>query len=404
MLGALSNIMANPEHLAILAQGVEAWNEWRDDNPQVEPDLSRADLNRIEVARVNLVSANLRGANLRGADLSRAKLKGAYLNDADLSLADLSHVRMTQANLNRAYLRGAHLNRADLSHAKISEARLNYAYLGDADLRDADMRSADLNRAYLNNANLSGAYLGDADLSRVDLGWADLTRTHLTKATIGWTVFANNDLSSVIGLERVHHKGPSTIGIDTIFRSDGNIPESFLRGAGVPDNFITYARSLVGSAVNFYSCFISYSTKDEEFARRLYSRMRDDHLRVWFAPEDIKAGLKIHEQLEQAIQMHDRLLVVLSENSLQSEWVMTEIRNARQVELRENRRKLFPIRLVDFDAIRKWKCFDADSGKDLAIEVREYFIPDFSNWKDHDSFEKAVIRLLRDLNAYEERA
>lgn len=76
---------------------------------------------------------------------------------------------------------------------------------------------------------------------------------------------------------------------------------------------------------------------------------------------------------------------------------MTETRNARQAEVRENRRKLFPIRLVDFDAIRKWKCFDADTGKDLAVELREYFIPDFTNWEEHDSFEAGFTRLLNDL-------
>ena len=62
--------------------------------------------------------------------------------------------------------------------------------------------------------------------------------------------------------------------------------------------------------------------------------------------------------------------------------------HARQ-KLSENRRKLFPIRLVDFDAIQAWECFDADLGEDLAVEIREYFIPDFSNWKHHDPFEAA---------------
>src|SRR5262249_29670289 len=62
---------------------------------------------------------------------------------------------------------------------------------------------------------------------------------------------------------------------------------------------------------------------------------------------------------------------------------------------------LFPIRLVDMDTLRDWECFDADSGKDLAREVREYFIPDFTNWKDHDSFERAFARLLKDLQATE---
>ena len=129
--------------------------------------------------------------------------------------------------------------------------------------------------------------------------------------------------------------------------------------------------------------------------------MRASHLRVWFAPEDIKGGEKIHEQIDRAIQVHDRLLIVLSEHSLQSEWVMTEIRKARKVELKEKRRKLFPIRLANFERIKEWECFDADSGKDLAVELREYFIPDFSNWKSHDSFESALDRLLKDLRATE---
>jgi hypothetical protein len=125
--------------------------------------------------------------------------------------------------------------------------------------------------------------------------------------------------------------------------------------------------------------------------------MREANMRVWFAPKDLAGGKKLHEQLFDAIQINDKLLLVLSPHSIQSEWVMTEIRKAREVEKKENRRKLFPIRLVDFDVLRAWTCFDADTGKDLAVEVREYFIPDFSNWKDHDAFEEAFKRLQMDL-------
>ncbi len=88
-------------------------------------------------------------------------------------------------------------------------------------------------------------------------------------------------------------------------------------------------------------------------------------------------------------------------NAVGSEWVKTETRKARKAEIKEGKRKLFPIRLVDFKTIREWKCFDADSGKDLGVEIREYFIPDFSNWKEHDSFEAAFQRLLKDLKADE---
>jgi hypothetical protein len=34
---------------------------------------------------------------------------------------------------------------------------------------------------------------------------------------------------------------------------------------------------------------------------------------------------------------------------------------------------LFPVRLVDFEKLRQWECFDADTGKDLARKIREYF-------------------------------
>jgi hypothetical protein len=127
--------------------------------------------------------------------------------------------------------------------------------------------------------------------------------------------------------------------------------------------------------------------------------MREANMRVWFAPEDAKGGKKLHEQLFEAIQLQDKLLLVLSPDSIQSEWVMTEIRKAREVEKREKRHKLFPILLMDFDALSAWNCFDADTGKDLAVEVREYFIPDFSNWEDRVSFEKAFKRLQQDLKA-----
>ena len=82
-----------------------------------------------------------------------------------------------------------------------------------------------------------------------------------------------------------------------------------------------------------------------------------------------------------------------------SEWVKTEIANARQREVRESRQMLFPISLVPFERLKQWKAFDADTGKDSAQEIREYYIPDFSNWNDHDSYAAAFQRLLRDLRA-----
>ena len=77
----------------------------------------------------------------------------------------------------------------------------------------------------------------------------------------------------------------------------------------------------------------------------------------------------------------------------------TVIAHARQKELNERLQVLFPISLTPFAGIRGWKCFDADTGMDSAREIREYFILDFSNWKDQDSYHQALQRVVRDLNA-----
>jgi len=86
-----------------------------------------------------------------------------------------------------------------------------------------------------------------------------------------------------------------------------------------------------------------------------------------------------------------------------SEWVMTEIAKARKRELKEGNRVLFPVRLAEFETLRDWECFDGDTGKDSAREIREYFIPDFSNWKEHDLYQAAFQRLVKDLKAVDSK-
>jgi hypothetical protein len=153
----------------------------------------------------------------------------------------------------------------------------------------------------------------------------------------------------------------------------------------------------VGPSIDFYSCFISYNQQDKDFAQRLYSRLRDAGLRVWFAPENIRGGRKLLPQVDLAIEMHDRLLLVLSDSSLRSSWVRFELRKAIEFERKSGRRKLFPIRLVDYETLLEWSCIEPQTADDLADEVRSFFIPDFSNWKSYDDFERAFARLLNDL-------
>ncbi len=287
-------------------------------------------------------------------------------------------LHLSGAKLREKYLSSANLISAELDDADLFRSRLEYAVLCMADLRRADMRGTSIVRADLSDANLSGA--------------------ELEGAVLGRTVFGGTNLSGVKNLDRCYHQFPSVIDFATIQKS-WPLPLSFLRGCGLSDSLIDYLPSLLTPAIQFYSRFISHATRDQHFADRLHADLQNEGVRCWFAPHDVRAGRKLHEQIDEAIRLYDRLLLVLSEHSMESEWVKTEIASARQKERLEKRRVLFPIRLVPFEALRDWKCFDADTGKDSAREIREYFVPDFRNWKDHDSYQEAFERLLRDLRA-----
>lgn len=338
--------MANQEHIDILKQGVDAWNQWRQEHPNIRPDLTRANPGDAFLNRGDFI-----GTDLFGASLIWAKLDGSNFSKSTLSHADLS-----KANLNKARFVGADLIKTKLTGANLS----------DADFSNADLREADLNRANLCGANFSRAHLGG-------------------------TSFGNVDLQLVKGLELVYHEGPSTVGIDTIYRSGGNIPEAFLKGAGIDDTFITYIRSLVGKPIDFYSCFISYSSKDEAFAKRLYADLQSSNVRCWFAPEDMRIGDKIRSRIDEAIRQHDKLLLVLSEYSVESTWVEKEVETAFEKERQRSRLVLFPIRL-DENVMVTTQAWAADIR-------RTRHIGDFRFWKDHDQYQKAFSRLLHDLKS-----
>ena len=364
--------MANQEHLKHLRQGGLAWNAWREEQPPgFRPDLNFADLSRVNLNFADLIEADLRIANLSGA-----KLGGANLNGADLSGANLSG-----ASLIGAKLSGANLSGADLSGAYPSGAKLTGADLIETGLRGADLRIA----------NLSGANLSGAKLYRADLSGAKLYRADFAEAIVARTTFNDVDLRGVKGLETVVHEGPSSIGIDTIYRSQGSIPETFLKGAGVDDTFITYIRSLVGKAIEYYTCFISYSSKDQDFAERLYADLQSKGVRCWFAPEDLKIGEKFWHRIDESIRLYDKLLVVLSQHSVQSEWVEREVMAALEKERQQKRVVLFPITLDE-----AFKQTDAPWAADIR---RSRHTGNFVRWKRHDDYQKGLERLLRDLQA-----
>ncbi len=392
-----------------------------------ETDLSETDLTETDLREANLYKADLREANLYRAHLSRANLREACLRGAVLREANLSESRLSETDLREADLREANLNKADLRIANLNRAHLSGANLRDTCLRGiilrkailirADLREADLTKANLTEANLSKADLSKARLPNVDLIKSELVKTNLCESSIGNTKFGDQDLSQTKNLDKVHHHGPSTIGIDSIYKSKGMIPEVFLRSCGLspweiemcrlynPDLTPNEISEIISTELfskrtkkfPFHrGVFISYSHSDSDFVDKLRNCLMDSgFVTVWLDKHDMEAG-DIQKQVHRQLRMQDIVLVVLSENSIESDWVENELRLARKIEKEEKRDALCPVCL---DNSWKEKMDDVLWGR-----LGKKFIVDFSVWKTK-KFGGQFTKLLNGiLKNYEKRA
>ena len=343
--------MANDEHIKIFKKGVETWNTWRKENSSIKPNLSNSNL-----SDAYLVDANLSHTNMRNADLREAKLVRAYLDGADL--------------------RGADLRYADLRFAEVVSA----------DLGCVNLSNARLERANLHGTGVSGACLHEAIAEG--------------------TIFADIDLSGVIALDAVEHRGPSSIGLDTFFKSKGKIPEVFLRGAGVPDIFLEYASSLAGKPLEFYSCFISYSHVDKPFARQLHDALQGRGVRCWLDEKQLLPGDQIHRAVDEAVRTWDKVLLCCSSNSLNSWWVDKEIQKAlmKEEQLWKERNKevlvIIPLNLDGHLLRPEWQDWKKQ-------HLTSRLAADFTGWEESNAkfveqFEQVVKALRADAGAREQ--
>lgn len=307
------------KQFAILRQGAEVWNDWRGEHAE---------------AFINLKKAVLRGR---------------------LDYVDFSDIRLPFVSAEGTSFR---------------YASFDGAYINSSDFGDADFRDAQLYYAVFEETRLDGARFADAG--------------------IAFTKFLNVDLSRCVELHRVLHGAPSTIGIDTLRLSRGLIPEPFLRGCGLSDVEIEFAKlyrenltseevtdityrihELRGTRpIQLSPVFISYAHKDAAFVDELEKRLNANGIRFWRDIHDLKAG-RLETQIDRAIRLNPVVVLVLSQHSVESDWVEYEASKARALEKELKRDVLCPVALDD-----SWKSC-AWPGP-LRRQIEDYNILDFS--------------------------
>lgn len=344
--------MANMEHVQLVRRGRDHVARWREANPNEQLDLNAAYMSYVRAPQVNISGADLRHSDLMGAVMRRANLSGCYMNPAhmyhaDLRESDLSNTLLNGANMRGADLRGADLSGADLDRAVLSDADLSGANLSGANLQRTSLIGARLAGANLTGANFSGAdlvrsslaeaNLEDADLFQTRLWGCNLDATNFAGAALGYTVIQDCDLRGVLGLEEVRHDAPSSIGVDTIYRSGGQIPASFLSGAGIPASVAALQETVSASQSPLNECYISCRDDDEEFARRLSDELGAQGITAWVFSERRRGNALVsrlsssdQEEIERWLRNYDRMIVVASSRALDTETILNDITAARE--------------------------------------------------------------------------
>ena len=405
------------EYHQILAQGVETWNNWRTENPNIQPSF------RFQ----NFRNANLSGANFRNTDFEGSDFEGANLANVDFDCAILRRSVLASANLCRASLCDANLFEAKLPDAKLEYTECKRANFENSNLNRANLYYADLEFAKFTGASLRECYLSSANLTNADLHSVDLTDSFLlqsnffgaslrhavlTRAVFSKTILTNSDLSSTKGLESTIHNGPSFMDHLSIQRSD-NIPKLFLSGIGWSDWFIEstklfnadlIAESIAEITNNIFqlrasasvqtsSLFISYSHHDADFVNALEVKLQENRIRYWRDIHDALAG-PLDKILEKALLHTGTVLLVLSQNSIKSHWVKSEIETAFRLLKESKEIFLCPIALDD-----SWK--SANWPSPLKHVLLDYIVLDFSGWQyDGKLFNNTFDRLVRGLNLF----
>lgn len=178
--------MANQELKSIIQQGVNVWNRWRSNNPDVRPNLTWIDLSGADLSEIDLSGADLSNSCLRNTTLKKSNLSYAVLN-----YADIRNAKMEKANFNQTVLKGvnftgtnlsgANFNNTDLEESNFSRSNLSKTKFIDSNLINANFRASLLIKTNFRGSNLQGCRVFGISAWKLNLNEVDQSDLIITE-------------------------------------------------------------------------------------------------------------------------------------------------------------------------------------------------------------------------------
>lgn len=98
-----------------------------------------------------------------------------------------------------------------------------------------------------------------------------------------------------------------------------------------------------------YDVFLSHSSADKAFVRRLKVELESHGIKVWLDEIEMSVGDSLFDHIAAGIEKARFFAIVLSKNSLESKWVRAELKAALNRELEEGRTFVIPVVIEDID-------------------------------------------------------
>jgi len=333
----------------------EAWEDFLLDNKGVKPDL-------------------------RGVKFERSYYKHCDLKDAALD----------ESNSNSVFFRNCSFTMASLAksshaHNKLRDCFFNVTNLTAAKFYRCLFVRCHFIRCSMKNLDLSGSFFVNCTFS---------TNEYLETVTVDETYSQFGLVGDDLERERDGSSIPDRFSIDmeTVLRSD-LFPPGFMKASNFPDSIY---REIMGKHRDNYRmprCFISHSAKDKRFADKLHSDLMSHGVPCWYAPRDLEIGARIRDGIDSAVRQNEKLILILSKNSIASQWVESEMESALEVEKSRGNRTpmLVPISIDGFamGCEIPW----------VRMVRRERNIGDFRGWRRDDGYLNSLQILLRDIRS-----